>query len=31
MAANLESHGSTGDQTDQESRSAGHRATPSMM
>jgi DNA-binding MarR family transcriptional regulator len=31
MAANLESHGNTGDQTDQESRSAGHRATPSMM
>jgi DNA-binding MarR family transcriptional regulator len=31
MAANLESQGNTGDQTDQESRSAGHRATPSMM
>jgi DNA-binding MarR family transcriptional regulator len=31
MAANLESNGNTADQTDQESRSAGHRATPSMM
>jgi DNA-binding MarR family transcriptional regulator len=30
MAANLESPGKTGDQTDQESRSAGQRATPSM-
>jgi hypothetical protein len=30
MAVNLESHRNTGDQTDQESRSAGQRATPSM-
>jgi DNA-binding MarR family transcriptional regulator len=30
MAANLESPGKTGDQIDQESRSAGQRATPSM-
>jgi DNA-binding MarR family transcriptional regulator len=30
MAANLESDGKTGDQTGQESRSAGQQATPSM-